>query len=95
MLVAIDANDWHALGAQCMIEPYREGTCSSTTLSTFGTRMRIRPAMVAGSEANFPRQIRLPARRNGGPWFKDWQNIDYADLWRAEADRVDPAWKPA
>jgi hypothetical protein len=51
--------------------------------------------MVAGSEANFPPQIRLPARRNGGPWFKDWQNIDYADLWRAEADRVDPAWKPA
>ncbi|MBN9044528.1 MAG: glycosyltransferase [Rhizobiales bacterium] len=31
----------------------------------------------------------------GGPWFKDWQNVDYADLWRAEADAVEPGWKPA
>ncbi|MEM1366371.1 MAG: glycosyltransferase [Pseudomonadota bacterium] len=22
---------------------------------------------------------------NGGPWFKDWQNVDYADEWRATA----------
>jgi hypothetical protein len=21
----------------------------------------------------------------GGPWFEQWQNVDYADLWRAEA----------
>jgi hypothetical protein len=31
---------------------------------------------------------------SGGPWFKDWQNVDYADLWRAEADIVEPGWKP-
>ena len=31
---------------------------------------------------------------NGGPWFKDWQNVDYGDLWRAEASKVDPDWKP-
>jgi lipopolysaccharide biosynthesis glycosyltransferase len=31
---------------------------------------------------------------NGGPWFKDWQNVDYGDLWRAEASKVDPNWKP-
>lgn len=24
----------------------------------------------------------------GGPWFEQWQNVDYADLWRAEYDRV-------
>lgn len=30
----------------------------------------------------------------GGPWFKDWQNVDYADLWRAEATAIDPSWKP-
>lgn len=24
----------------------------------------------------------------GGPWFEQWQNVDYADLWRAERDRV-------
>jgi len=21
---------------------------------------------------------------NGGPWFSNWQNVDYADLWLAE-----------
>jgi lipopolysaccharide biosynthesis glycosyltransferase len=31
---------------------------------------------------------------NGGPWFKDWQDVDYGDLWRAEATKVDPDWKP-
>lgn len=31
---------------------------------------------------------------NGGPWFKDWQDVDYGDLWRAEASKVDPNWKP-
>ena len=31
---------------------------------------------------------------NGGPWFKDWQDVDYGDLWRAEADKIDPNWKP-
>ncbi len=30
----------------------------------------------------------------GGPWFKDWQEVEYADLWRAEADAVEPGWKP-
>lgn len=30
---------------------------------------------------------------NGGPWFKDWQNVDYGDEWRAEAAAADPAWK--
>jgi lipopolysaccharide biosynthesis glycosyltransferase len=24
----------------------------------------------------------------GGPWFAEWQNVDYADLWLAEYDRV-------
>ena len=23
---------------------------------------------------------------NGGPWFDDWQDVDFADLWRAERD---------
>ncbi len=23
---------------------------------------------------------------NGGPWFDDWQDVDYADLWTAERD---------
>lgn len=31
---------------------------------------------------------------NGGPWFKDWQEVDYGDEWRAEASRLDPGWKP-
>ena len=24
----------------------------------------------------------------GGPWFEDWQNVAYADLWRAERDAM-------
>jgi lipopolysaccharide biosynthesis glycosyltransferase len=24
---------------------------------------------------------------NGGPWFENWQDVDYADEWRAERDR--------
>lgn len=24
----------------------------------------------------------------GGPWFKEWQNVDYADLWREEYKRL-------
>ena len=31
----------------------------------------------------------------GGPWFKNWQNVDYADLWAKEALLVDPAFQPA
>lgn len=30
---------------------------------------------------------------NGGPWFKDWQNVNYADEWRAAANAIDPEWK--
>lgn len=25
---------------------------------------------------------------NGGPWFQEWVNVDYGDLWLAERDRV-------
>lgn len=25
----------------------------------------------------------------GGPWFDNWREVDYADLWLAEADRVE------
>lgn len=31
---------------------------------------------------------------NGGPWFKDWQNVDYAAEWKSIADRIDPGYKP-
>ncbi len=31
---------------------------------------------------------------NGGPWFKDWQNVDYGDEWRREALRLEPDFKP-
>lgn len=24
----------------------------------------------------------------GGPWFKNWQNVEYGDLWRAERDAM-------
>jgi len=25
---------------------------------------------------------------NGGPWFEQWQNVDYGDLWRRERDAL-------
>ncbi len=31
---------------------------------------------------------------NGGPWFKDWQDVDYGDEWRAVAKSIDPDFKP-
>ncbi len=27
----------------------------------------------------------------GGPWFKNWQNVDYGDLWGAERDALERA----
>lgn len=30
----------------------------------------------------------------GGPWFNDWQDVDYGDLWRKEALEIDPDFKP-
>ena len=29
----------------------------------------------------------------GGPWFENCQNVDYADLWTSTANKVDPNWK--
>jgi lipopolysaccharide biosynthesis glycosyltransferase len=31
---------------------------------------------------------------NGGPWFKDWQNVDYGDIWTRKALEIDPEFKP-
>jgi lipopolysaccharide biosynthesis glycosyltransferase len=30
----------------------------------------------------------------GGPWFKDWQDVDYGDEWRAAARKIDPNFVP-
>lgn len=38
-------------------------------------------------EGEYPRPARTPANihfTNGGPWFAHWQDVDFADLWRAE-----------
>jgi hypothetical protein len=32
---------------------------------------------------------------NGGPWFKDWQDVDYGDEWRAVARDIDADFKPS
>jgi lipopolysaccharide biosynthesis glycosyltransferase len=31
---------------------------------------------------------------NGGPWFRDWQNVDYAGEWLGRALRLDPGFEP-
>lgn len=41
-------------------------------------------------EGEYPKPDQVPAAihyTNGGPWFQDWQNVDFADLWIAERDR--------
>lgn len=38
-------------------------------------------------EGEYPKPAEIPKVihfTNGGPWFENWQNVDYADLWRAE-----------
>ncbi|KQT84028.1 hypothetical protein [Aurantimonas sp. Leaf443] len=38
-------------------------------------------------EGEYPRPERVPNAihfTNGGPWFDDWQSVDFADLWREE-----------
>jgi lipopolysaccharide biosynthesis glycosyltransferase len=31
---------------------------------------------------------------NGGPWFKNWQDVDYGDEWRSVAREIDVDFKP-
>lgn len=41
-------------------------------------------------EGEYPVRDNVPAAvhyTNGGPWFPDWQNVDYAELWIVERDR--------
>lgn len=40
-------------------------------------------------EGEYPKPDRLPNAihyTNGGPWFPEWQDVDYADLWCSERD---------
>lgn len=40
-------------------------------------------------EGEYPKPLRTPRvihYTNGGPWFDEWQNCDYADLWLRERD---------
>lgn len=40
-------------------------------------------------EGEYERPANVPAAihyTNGGPWFDDWKNVDFADLWVAERD---------
>jgi hypothetical protein len=40
-------------------------------------------------EGEYPRPATTPRvihYTNGGPWFEEWKDVDYADLWCAERD---------
>lgn len=42
-------------------------------------------------EGSMPTSARRPDAvhfTRGGPWFDDWQDVDYGDLWRAERDAL-------
>ena len=41
-------------------------------------------------EGEYPAPAQVPSAihfTNGGPWFDNWQTVDFADLWCAERDR--------
>jgi lipopolysaccharide biosynthesis glycosyltransferase len=41
-------------------------------------------------EGEYPRPAQTPHAihfTNGGPWFPQWQNVEFGDLWRAERER--------
>lgn len=43
-------------------------------------------------EGEYPKPVETPAAihyTNGGPWFSQWQNVDFADLWLREAEMYD------
>lgn len=43
-------------------------------------------------EGEYPRPAETPCAihyTNGGPWFENWQDVDYADLWIAERERYE------
>jgi hypothetical protein len=40
-------------------------------------------------EGEYPKPLRTPRvihYTNGGPWFEEWRNCGYADLWLHERD---------
>lgn len=39
----------------------------------------------------FPKAVHYT---NGGPWFKNWQEVAYADKWLALARQIDPDFRP-
>jgi lipopolysaccharide biosynthesis glycosyltransferase len=41
--------------------------------------------------AGFPKAVHYT---HGGPWFKNWQNVEYADVWLDIARRIDADFKP-
>jgi len=48
-------------------------------------------------EGEYPKPDRVPNAihfTNGGPWFSNWQKVDYADLWCAERDRYLASLRP-
>lgn len=40
--------------------------------------------------SGYPKAVHFTS---GGPWFKDWQDVDYGDEWRKEANEVQLGWK--
>lgn len=62
-MARIDADRRQSFRAQRMIEPYGQRPVSNTTRFTAGARLRMSSAMILGSDAHLPRQIRSPDRR--------------------------------
>lgn len=41
--------------------------------------------------SGFPKAVHYT---NGGPWFKDWQDVDFSEAWVKLAKRIDPDFQP-
>ena len=49
-------------------------------------------------EGEYPKPETVPSAihyTNGGPWFSNWQSVDYADLWLAERALYEASIQPA
>ena len=49
------------------------------------------------SAASHTREARKPKAihfTEGGPWFKDFQDVEYADLWIETANKTGVEWSP-
>jgi lipopolysaccharide biosynthesis glycosyltransferase len=59
-----------------------------TTDDKIGEIPKIWNYLVSENNQCAPEEARMIHFTNGGPWFKEYENCEFADLWRAERDEM-------